>query len=104
MRPWSNCKRPGPKRPRSMKSEPAMEEHLVGYLLGSLDPVTHQRVEAYLRTRPEAQETLYLLRQAVAPLAEDGEDFEPPPGLVLATLDRVAELRSLAPAQVHAIP
>jgi hypothetical protein len=79
-----------------MKSEPAMEEHLVGYLLGSLDPLTHKRVELYLRTHPEAQETVELLRQALAPLDDDGDDLEPPPGLVLATLDRVAEFRSLS--------
>ena len=48
-----------------------MDEHLVGYLLETLGPVTHKRVEAYLRTHPEAREKLDLLRQALAPLAED---------------------------------
>jgi hypothetical protein len=73
-----------------------MDEHLVEYLLETLDPVTHHRVEAYLRNNPEAQDRLDLLRQALEPLTED-LDVEPPPGLALATLDRVAELRGLLP-------
>jgi hypothetical protein len=73
-----------------------MDEHLVGYLLGSLDPVTHQRVEVHLRHHPEAQANLDLLRRAVAPLAEDG-DPDPPPGLALSALARLAEHRCALP-------
>jgi hypothetical protein len=75
-----------------------MDENLVGYLLGTLDPITHQRVEAHLRSHPEARERLALLKRALAPLAEDGDDPEPPPGLVADTLSRVAEQHQSLPA------
>ena len=74
-----------------------MDEHLVEYLLETLGPVTQQRVEQHLRTHPEAREKLDLLRLALEPLAEDGGDFEPPPGLAVATLARVAEHHCLLP-------
>jgi hypothetical protein len=74
-----------------------MEEHLVGYLLNGLDPVTHQRVEAYLHTHPEARARLALLEEALAPLAEDTEDSEPPSHLALATLSRISEHRCALP-------
>jgi hypothetical protein len=67
-----------------------MEENLVGYLLGALDPVTHQRVEAYLRGHPEARARLANLEAALSPLAEDREPPEPPSSLVVNTLARVA--------------
>ena len=56
-----------------------MEEHLVEYVLETLDPLTHQRVEVYLRTHPEAQEKLDLLRAALEPLAfdQDADDLAP---------------------------
>jgi hypothetical protein len=73
-----------------------MDEHLVGYLLKALDPVTQQRVEAHLRQHPESQSKLDLLRRAVAPLADDG-DPDPPPGLAVATLARLAEHRCALP-------
>ena len=42
-----------------------MDEHLVEYLLETLDPVTQRRVETYLHgAAPKAQEKLDLLRQA----------------------------------------
>ena len=70
-----------------------MDDHLIGYLLNSLDPVTHHRVEAYLQAHPDARARLDLLEQALAPLAEDEDPPAPPPGLVLATLTRIAEHR-----------
>jgi hypothetical protein len=73
-----------------------MDEHLVGYLLNTLDPVTHHRVEAHLRADPDARDRLDLLEQALAPLAEDADE-PPPPDLVLATLSRVAEYRCALP-------
>jgi hypothetical protein len=75
-----------------MKSE-AMDENLVGYLLKTLDLPTHQEVEAYLRGHPEARARLDLFERALAPLSADAEDPDPPPGLVLGTLARVAEYR-----------
>jgi prepilin-type processing-associated H-X9-DG protein len=68
-----------------------MDENLVGYLLGSLDPETHREVEAYLAASPEAQAKLGLLRQALAPLAADKDAVEPPPDLALRAIITVAE-------------
>src|SRR5262245_5015121 len=81
-----------------------MEEHLVGYLLGTLDPVTHRRVEAHLKSHPEAAERLALLEQMLAPLDVDAGHPEPPPGLVVSTLARVAEHRCALPAAPPASP
>src|SRR5688572_27707830 len=75
-----------------------MQEHLVGYLIGSLDPVTRQRVQGWLEANPEARARLALLEQALAPLAEDADAPDPPPGLALAALARVAEHRCQLPA------
>jgi hypothetical protein len=85
-----------------MKSD-TMHEHFVGYLLGSLDPVTHARVEAHLKSHPEDRERLRLLEEALAPLADDAE-IDPPPGLAVATLARVAEYRCALPAAPKAGP
>jgi hypothetical protein len=76
-----------------MKSEP-MDEDLIGYLLGALDPVTHRHVEAHVRTHPEARARLDLLEQALAPLAEDAAPPAPPPGLAAAAIARVAAYRA----------
>src|SRR5712692_4570319 len=74
-----------------------MEKNLVGYLLNALDPETHCEVANYLRDHPEAQERLGLLRQGLAPLAADrdaGDGYtDPPRGLALRALARVAEHR-----------
>ncbi len=73
-----------------------MDDHLVGYLLNSLDPVTHQRVEAYLHGHPEARTRLDLLEEALTPLRDEG-DIAPPPGLVYGTLARISEYRCALP-------
>ncbi|MFM7150862.1 MAG: anti-sigma factor family protein, partial [Gemmataceae bacterium] len=70
-----------------------MDEHLVGYLLGSLDPVTHAQVEAHAASSEQTRHRLHLLRQALAPLEEIQEDPEPPPSLIINTLARIAEHR-----------
>ena len=75
-----------------------MDEHLVEYSLGLLDPVTTARVEGHLETHPEARARLALLEQALAPLAADADDIDPPPGLTLGTLARIAEHRCMLPA------
>lgn len=67
-----------------------MDENLVGYLLNALDPDTHRQVESHLRTDPEAQRRLEVLRRALRPLAADAEEEEPPPGLWVRTLGHVA--------------
>jgi len=76
-----------------------MDENLVGYLLNALDPDAHRQVETALRTDPEAQRRLDLLRRALEPLASDAEE-EPPPGLWIRTLGHVAhdQVRRARPA------
>lgn len=74
-----------------------MEEHLVEYALGTLDPVTTARVRGYLDAHPAARERLALIQRALAPLADDAAAPEPPPDLVHATLARVAEYRCMLP-------
>jgi prepilin-type processing-associated H-X9-DG protein len=67
-----------------------MDENLVGYLLKSLDPEAQRQVEQYLRTTPDAQRRLDLLRRALQPLAADADTEEPPPGLWIRTLGHIA--------------
>src|SRR5436853_75637 len=82
-----------------MKFE-TMEENLIGYLLDALEPPDKEQVEEHLRTHPETQARLELLRKALAPLAADAEQPEAPRHLAVATLSRIAEqrCRSLPPA------
>jgi hypothetical protein len=68
-----------------------MEENLVGYVLDALDPDTQRRVETYLQGNPEGIRQVELLRQALEPLRADAQEIEPPPGLAVRTLARVAE-------------
>jgi hypothetical protein len=71
----------------------AMDENLVGYLLRALDAETQREVESYVRAQPEVARKLELLRQALQPLTADREMPEPPDGLRMRTLARVAEYR-----------
>src|SRR5581483_8285319 len=75
-------------RPRT-----AMDENLVGYALNALDPDGQREVEAYLLTHPAARQRLEAVRQALQPLATDRDAIEPPDGLRIRTLARVAEYR-----------
>ncbi len=70
-----------------------MEENLVGYLLKALDDDTQRQVESSLRESPELRARLELMDRALAPLAADREVPQPPPGLVLSTLARIAEYK-----------
>ncbi len=65
-----------------------MEEHFIGYLFNSLDPETHQAVEAHVRADPVAAARLEKLREALSPLSwdRDCESFTPPPNLTDRTL------------------
>src|SRR5262245_20423350 len=74
-----------------------MEENLVGYILESLDPETHRRVEAELRTNAQVRNRLDLLRRALEPLAADAADVPPPPDLWVRTLARIARDRCRPP-------
>jgi prepilin-type processing-associated H-X9-DG protein len=68
-----------------------MDENLLGYLLNALDPDEHRAVEAYLEANPAAREQLEGLRRGLEPLALDLDSPEPPPGLAVRTLGRIAE-------------
>jgi prepilin-type processing-associated H-X9-DG protein len=68
-----------------------MDENLIGYLFNALDEAERREVEARLSLDPEARSRLEMLRRALAPLATDAESPEPPHGLVISTLARVAE-------------
>jgi prepilin-type processing-associated H-X9-DG protein len=70
-----------------------MDENLVGYLLNALDVDTQRDVARYVRDHPEAQQQLERLRQALAPLAADRDEIDPPRGLAIRTLARIAEYR-----------
>jgi prepilin-type processing-associated H-X9-DG protein len=68
-----------------------MNENLLGYALCALDSQTHERVDAYVKSHPEARRRLEQLQRALAPLASDRHDGDPPLDLVMNTLARVAE-------------
>lgn len=70
-----------------------MEQNLVGYLLKALDSEANREVEVYLRTQPDAQRQLEMVRRALLPLAADQNDHEPPPDLWVRTLGRIAEYK-----------
>src|SRR5262245_14544823 len=80
-----------------------MEEHLVGYVLNSLDPDTQREVEAYVRTHPEAERQVHLLRRSLEPLAADAA-IEPAPGLWVRTLAHIARDQCRPPAADPAHP
>ena len=67
-----------------------MREHLLGYLLGALEPTEHEMVEARIERDPALQHDLERLRSKVAPLAADNQDHEPPVGLAARTCNFVA--------------
>jgi hypothetical protein len=69
------------------------DDNLVGYLLNALDTDTQREIESLVRSDPDARQRLELLRRALEPLAADRDDIEPPSGLRMRTLARVAEYR-----------
>jgi hypothetical protein len=81
-----------------------MDEHLIGYLLNTLEPVTRQRVEGYLHSHADARARLALLEEALAPLADDAGEIDPPPGLAISTLSRVAEYHCALPVAPRPSP
>ncbi len=68
-----------------------MEENLVGYLLNSLEPDAHRQVAQLLEKDADARRRLSALRHALKPLHDDREPDEPPRGLWIKALGRVAE-------------
>jgi hypothetical protein len=83
-----------------------MDENLVGYLLNALDADDHAAIEDRLRDHPEEQDHLDRLKLALAPLAADEGNEEPPPYLVVKTIARIAEhhCRKLPPAPLAPPP
>jgi hypothetical protein len=67
-----------------------MREHLLGYLLGALEPTEHDLVAARLNADAELQAELARLREKLEPLAADAEPYEPPAGLAVRTCGYVA--------------
>lgn len=70
-----------------------MDENLVGYLLDALDPDERRQVEDRLRGDANARRRLQRLKELVQPLAADLDPIDPPPGLWVRALARVAEHR-----------
>jgi hypothetical protein len=66
------------------------DEDFIGYLLDLLDPGDRAEVEAHLTAHPAAAARVERLRLALAPLKADREPDEPPAGLALRTLGRLA--------------
>lgn len=70
-----------------------MQEDLLGYLLGALEPDEMQRVENMLRESEEARRMLADLERKLRPLQDDCEVIEPPPGdLISRTMDSLPPL------------
>jgi len=68
-----------------------MENDLVGFLIGSLEPEREREIAALLASQPEEQAKVELLRKALAPLAIDRDAFEPPASLAVRTIAGIAE-------------
>lgn len=67
-----------------------MREHLLGYLLGALEPAEQRAVEERLETDAELRRELEALREKLVPLAESEEpEPEPPPCLAARTCQYV---------------
>jgi hypothetical protein len=62
-----------------------MRDHLIGYLLGALEPTEHEQVEAQLSRDPSLRREMDLLARALHPLARDKASHEPPTGLAHRT-------------------
>jgi hypothetical protein len=67
------------------------DEDLIGYVLDLLDAPERAAVGAHLLTHPADAARADAVRAALAPLAVDRLPDEPPPGLALRTLARVAQ-------------
>lgn len=72
-----------------------MREHLLGYLLGALEPPEQELVETRLSEDVELQKELSVLQRGLEPLAADDDKFEPPSGLARRTCDYVTNRQSI---------
>lgn len=67
-----------------------MREHLLGYLMGALEPHETEQVESRLGQDGHLQRDLEALRLSVQPLSADSGHLPPPAGLAKRTCDYVA--------------
>lgn len=74
-----------------------MNQDLVGYLLGSLDPEATEHIERQLVENPELRLELDRIGRALRPLADDGPDVDPPAGLAERTVRTVQQHRAVEP-------
>src|SRR5436309_1095223 len=74
-----------------MRSELAMTDQLVAYLLDQLDDHDKADIESRLESDPGLRRQADLLRDALEPLAADREELAVPAGLAVRTIARVAE-------------
>jgi len=72
-----------------------MREHLLGYLIGALEPTEQAQVSAQLEKDAQLRRDCRLLRDCLFPLASD-EHYDPPPALATRTCRYVAEYDSPA--------
>jgi hypothetical protein len=68
-----------------------MTDRLIDYAVNQLDPDDRAAVEELVRTDPTAADKLTRLVAALAPLDVDLTPDDPPPGLAVAAIGRVAE-------------
>lgn len=68
-----------------------IEEYLLGHLLKANEPTTECEMGRLIGCNPRTRHTLQVLQSALAPLAADQENPEPPADLWLRTIGRVAE-------------
>jgi hypothetical protein len=98
--------------PPSRRPAPLPDDDLlVAYALGALDPADRAAVEAHLAACPEDAAKVDRVRLALRPLEADRDGYDPPPGLVAATLARTAEyivahglLPAAGPGDLPAVP
>jgi hypothetical protein len=74
-----------------------MNQDLVGYLLGSLDPEAIEHIERQIVENPELRLELDRIGRALRPLADDGPDVDPPAGLAERTVRTVLQQRVVEP-------
>jgi len=67
------------------------DEDMIGYVLDLLEPGERRSVEHYLSGHPAAADAVERVRQRLAVLSVDREFPQPPSGLALRTISRVAE-------------
>ncbi|HZZ28183.1 MAG TPA: hypothetical protein VFE46_09280 [Pirellulales bacterium] len=76
----------------------SIREHLLGYLVGAIEPEERALVEQHLAQDEVARRELELLRGSLAPLAEGRLDHEPPVGLAARCCDFVYSRTEIMPA------